>query len=98
MEKWGRLDLKQIGQAKIAGHLVPRYASDLFMHRNLPGTRQLSAARRIKMEGGFAVVPDEMLIAPRLPLLGMQTIICKKLQLLIDGERRQVTLKTKGWF
>src|SRR6516165_3497563 len=39
MDKWGRPDLKQIGQAKIAGHLVPPYASDLLMHRNLPGTR-----------------------------------------------------------
>ena len=38
MEQWGRSDAKQIGHARIAGHLVPRYASDLFVHRNLPGT------------------------------------------------------------
>jgi hypothetical protein len=50
------------------------------------------------MEGGFAVVPDELPIAPRLPLLGIQTIIANKLRLLIDGERRQVTLMTSGWF
>ena len=52
----------------------------------------------MKMEGGFAVVPDDLPIAPRLPLLGMQTIIGNKLRLLIDGDRRHVTLKTKGWF
>jgi hypothetical protein len=98
MERWGRPDVKQIGHAKIAGHLVPRYASDLFVHRNQAGTRQLSGTHRMKMEGGFAVVSDEMPIAPRLPLLGMQTIIGNKLRLLIDGERRQVTLRTKGWF
>jgi hypothetical protein len=98
MQKWGRPDARQIGHAKIGGHVVPRYASDLFLHQNAPGTRQLSGARRMKMDGGFAVVPDEMPIAPRLPLLGMQTIIANKLKLLIDGELRQVTLKTKGWF
>src|ERR1017187_5082257 len=38
MEQWGRADVKQIGHARVAGHLVPRYASDLFVHRNLPGT------------------------------------------------------------
>ena len=97
LEAWGALDLKQIGQAKIAGHVVPRYSSDLFVHRNLPGTRQLSGTHRLRMDGGFAVVPDELPIAPRLPLLGIQTIIANKLCLLIDGEQRQVTLKTKGW-
>jgi hypothetical protein len=49
------------------------------------------------MDGGIAVVPDELPIAPRLPLLGIQTILGNRLQLLIDGDRRQVTLKTKGW-
>ena len=50
------------------------------------------------MEGGFAIVPDELPIAPRLPLLGIQIIIANKLRLVIDGERRQVSMKTSGWF
>jgi hypothetical protein len=95
---WGPSHVKQIGHAKIAGHVVPRYSSDLFLHRNLPGTRQLSGIHKLKMDGGFAVVPDELPIAPRLPLLGINTIIANKLRLLIDGERRNVTLRTKGWF
>jgi hypothetical protein len=98
MEQWGPADAKQIGHAKIAGHLVPRYASDLFVHRNRPGTRQLSGTHRLKMDGGFAVVPDELPIAPRLPLLGIQTIRANKLRLMIDGKRWQVTLKTSSWF
>ena len=98
MELWGGSDAKQIGHAQIAGHLVPRYASDLFVHRNLSGTRQLSGMHRLKMDGGFAVVPDELPIAPRLPLLGIQTIRANKLRLLIDGNRWQVTLKTSSWF
>ena len=97
MTQWGRPDAKQIGYAKIGGHLVPRYASDLILHRNVPGTRQLFGTHRLKMDGGFAVVPDELPIAPRLPLLGIHTIIANKLRLLIDGERRHVTLKSSGW-
>src|SRR5947199_3992284 len=71
LEQWGRADVKQIGQAKIAGHIVPRYASDLYVYRNIAKTRQLSGTHRLKMEGGFAIVPDELPIAPRLPLLGI---------------------------
>jgi len=98
MEQWGRSDAKQIGHARIAGHLVPRYASDLFVHRNRPGMRQLSGTHRLKMDGGIAVVSDELPIAPRLPLLGIQTILANKLRLLIDGKRWQVTRKTSSWF
>ena len=98
LQRWGPPDLKQIGLAKIAGHLVPRFASDLFMQRNLPGNRQVAGTHRLELDGGIAVVPDELPIAPRLPLLGIQVIIGNRLRLVIDGERRQVTLKTKGWW
>jgi len=53
---------------------------------------------QLKMDGGFAVVPDELPVAPRLPLLGNHIIITNKLRLMIDGESRQVTLKTISWF
>jgi hypothetical protein len=36
--------------------------------------------------------------APRLPLIGLRTIVADKLKLVIDGDRRQAALKTKGWF
>jgi hypothetical protein len=41
---------------------------------------------------------DEATLAPRLPLLGIQTIRANKLRLMIDGKRWQVTLKTSSWF
>ncbi len=98
LERWGPRDLRSIGQAKIASQLVPRYAAELFVHRNRPGQRELTGTYRLKMDGGIAVVPDELPIAPRLPLLGIQTILGNRLQLLIDGDRRQVTLRTRRWF
>lgn len=98
IQRWGPGDLQPIGQAKIAGHLVTRYSSELLVHRNRPGTRELTGTYRLKMDGGIAVGPDELPIAPRLSLLGIQTILGNRLQLLIDGDRRQVTLRTNGWF
>jgi hypothetical protein len=35
--------------------------------------------------------------APRPPLIGVRTIVANKLRLMIDGNRRYVTLKTEGW-
>jgi hypothetical protein len=32
-----------------------------------------------------------------LPLIGLRTIVANKLRLVIDGDRRYATLKTKGW-
>ncbi len=52
----------------------------------------------LKMDGAIAVAPDELPIAPRLPLPGIETILGNRLRLLIDGDRQQVTLKTKSWF
>ncbi len=98
MERWGPRNLKLIGHAKIAGHLVPRYSSALFMCRNKPGKRAFAGTYSLKMDGGIAVIADELPIAPRLPLLGIQIILGNRLRLVINGDRRQVTLKTKGWF
>ena len=47
------------------------------------------------MAQGISVIEERD--APRLPLIGLRTIVANKLRLLIDGDRRQVTLKTKGW-
>ncbi len=98
LDRWGVEPLEQIGEARVAGRLVPRFASDLFIHRNVPGTHRLSGTYRIDLDGGIAVIPDDLPIAPRLPLLGIQAILTNRLRLMIDGSKRQVTLKTTGWF
>jgi hypothetical protein len=49
------------------------------------------------MDQGISVVPNDSPIAPRLPLLGLKAIVHNNLKLVIDGKRREVTLKTPGW-
>jgi hypothetical protein len=47
------------------------------------------------MPQGISVVEEGD--APRLPPIGLRTVVGNKLTLVIDGDRRQATLKTKGW-
>ena len=64
IERWGPRDLKPIGYAKIAGHLVPRYSSESFVGRNKPGRWEFAGTYCLKMDGGIAVVPDELADCP----------------------------------
>ena len=43
-------------------------------------------------------MPHETPGVPRLPLLGLRPISRGGLKLVIDGKRREVTLRTPGWF
>ena len=49
----------------------------------------------LEMPQGISVFKDGE--APRLPLLGLRTIVANRLRLVIDGFQREVTLKTRGW-
>ena len=91
------LNCRRSAQSRISGHWVPQCAAQLRLHRNVAGRRELRDAYPLKMVGGIAVIPDDLPIAPRLPLLGIKAIIGNELRMILDGKRREVTLKT-GWF
>jgi hypothetical protein len=94
--RWSGAGLKRIGELEIDRVRVVQHAADVRMHRNVSGKAELTGeSYPLEMPQGISVLPDEQ--APRLPLIGLRAIIANKLRLLIDGERRQVTLKT-GWF
>jgi hypothetical protein len=66
------------------------------MHRIVPGRRELRGdSYPLEMPQGISVFQDAE--APRLPLLGLRTVVANRLMLVIDGDRRQATLTTKGW-
>jgi hypothetical protein len=97
-ERWCGVSLKQIGESKVRTETIPQYKADVRIHRNRPGRHELTGASfPLKMDQGISMVPDDSHVAQRLPLLGLRSILHNNLRLLIDGERRQVTLKT-GWF
>lgn len=100
LDAWaGVSPMEQIGEVVVNRQTMPQYRSDLWIQRNQPGTRQPSEESHfLTLEEGITVIPEGMPGASRLPVLGLRAITKNRLRLLIDGDKRQVTLKTKGWF
>jgi hypothetical protein len=96
LKRWSGASLKRIGELEIGHQRVVQYAADVRVHRNVPGRAALQGdSYPLEMPQGISVFEEGD--AQRLPLIGLRTIVANKLRLLIDGDRRQVTLKTKGW-
>jgi hypothetical protein len=53
---------------------------------------------RLAVPEGIVVFPEEIPNAARLPVLGLRAVATNSLKLIVDGNRRRVTLKTAGWF
>ena len=96
LERWGRTNLKQIGESKVGTRVIPQCESELFIHANEPGKRRLTGRKhRLEMSEGVSVVPDDVPL--RLPLIGLRALIHNDVDLIIRSKKRQVTLKTNGW-
>jgi hypothetical protein len=50
------------------------------------------------MHEGLILFPESAHNPARLPILGLRALVRNRLKLIIDGKRREVTLKTSGWF
>jgi hypothetical protein len=83
------------------GRHLPLRAADVWIHPNRPGTRESSGLRpyRLNLTQGIAVYPEDGSNFPRLPLLGLRGLTDNKLDLRIDGYRREVSLRTaRRWW
>ena len=103
LRQWAGIDprfLERLGFLRHLGWRLPRLDAELWLHKNKPGTRDLlspSTPNRLSSDNGIAIYPDDMPHAPRLPLLGLQTITQHRLHLSVDGERRLVSLRSRDW-
>ncbi|MGO9466449.1 MAG: hypothetical protein ACLQIB_47845 [Isosphaeraceae bacterium] len=96
LRRWSGASLKRIGELEDGHQRVVQYAADVLVHRNVPRRAALRGdSYPLEMPQGISVFADAE--APRLPLIGLRTIVANKLVLVIDGDRRQATLTTKGW-
>jgi hypothetical protein len=94
LDRWTAANLKQIGSSKIGKYTAPQYEASVFIHRNTPGTHAIRGAFRLELEGGIAVIADDSPAAPRLPLFGLRAVLDNDLKLMIDGSRKEVTLRS----
>ena len=96
LERWSGATLKRIGELEIGHQRVVQYAAEVRLHRNVPRRAALRGdSYLLEMPQGISVFDEQD--APRLPLIGLRTIVAHKLRLVINGDRRHMTLKTKGW-
>ncbi len=79
---------------------IPLAAAQVWVYRNQPGTNTTSALPPICLwtPEGIAIFPKDVPNPARLPILGLRALVRSGLKLIIDGKRREVTLKTPGWF
>ena len=97
LSRWSGATLSRVGELEVDGVRVVQYAAEVRVHRNVRGKAGLSGeSYPLEMPQGISVMRDED--APRLPLIGLRTIVANKLRLIIDGNRQNVTLKSSGWW
>jgi hypothetical protein len=100
LDRWTTLSLPMLRQVTIQNRDIPLAAAHVWLHRNRPGTSSIADLEpiRLRTPEGIAVFPANVSNPARLPILGLRALVRNHLKLIIDGNRRQVTLKTAGWF
>ena len=100
LDRWTALRLPTRKPVTIREQEVPLGAAYVWVHCNRPGTNAPSdlAPIRLRTPEGIAVFPENLANPARLPILGLRALVRSNLTLIMDGKRREVTLKTPGWF
>src|SRR6266566_7253680 len=72
--------------------------ADLVLFRNARGERNvLHSAFDLELPRGLAVYARNDASAPRLPLLGLRTLVHNRLTATIDGQRMRLSIYRRGW-
>jgi hypothetical protein len=99
LDRWTGLRLPLRQSVTVRKHAVPLAAANVWVHHNQPGTNVLSDRPpiRLRTPEGIAIFPKEVPNPARWPILGLRALVRSELKLVIDGKRREVTLKRPGW-
>jgi hypothetical protein len=98
LERWANLDLLALRQTDVMhvyGSTIPVVAANVWIYRNLRGTWNIDRAVEpfcLELFPGIGISPDA-LGKPRLPLIGMRALMRNRLQTLIDGHNRHVSIR-----
>lgn len=102
LARWACLDIPSIprfGQVWIGGQTVPLLELNVLLHCNRPGKRDDVGRGNpycLELPEGLAVYPRGVRSVARLPTLGLRALVRSRLQLLVDGKRQCVSLRTSG--
>lgn len=102
--EWAGLNpeaLPVVGAAREQGRRIPLQSADVWVHANESGSRERltgGAPFGVSAPEGIAVYPSALNF-PRLPLLGLRAIAHNNLVLVVNGHRREATLRTaRRWW
>ncbi len=100
LDRWTALQLPTRKPVTIRKQEIPLAAAHVWVYRTEPRTNVLSnfPPIRLRTPEGIVVFSENDSNPARLPLLGLRALLRSNLKLIIDGKRREVTLKTPGWF
>ena len=97
--------LRIIGRSRITQHDLRLYEADIAVHPNVAGWRDAFRGAEpfpLSLREGIVIYPRGHALSPRLPLLGLRALAQNNLETVIDGRRREVTIRRKrglfgGW-
>jgi hypothetical protein len=101
LRSWGGLspeDFRVIGRSRINHQDLRLYDANVAVHPNAAGQRDVfrgEAPYQLSLREGIIVYPRGNPLGPRLPLLGLRALTQNKLETVIDGERRELTIRRK---
>lgn len=102
LARWAKLQeaaLPVLSRVRERGRHAPLYAANLWVHPNRPGKRDEFSgepAFLLRLKQGMTVYPSGVEF-PRLPLLGLRTLVRNELHFTMDPERCMVNLRTSDW-
>jgi hypothetical protein len=95
-----REHLREVDSMRVYGVNIPVHAANVWVHPNVPGTREPAANAEpfcIRLDPGVGVCPPG-LDRPRLPLLGMRGLFFGDLQIGFNWNRSHATVRTTAWW
>jgi hypothetical protein len=98
LELWAGLpahEIQTIGHARVNKQLVELKDAAVAFYPNTPGERDVLRGKSphlLILPEGIAVHRTSDPFAPRLPLLGVRALVKNHLQIMIDGDRKEVSL------
>ncbi len=104
--EWAKVNpvlLPSLGNIRVSGEQVTLFEANFWIHPNQFGKRDEfspKAAVSLDIDGGIAVFPDKLLNAPRLPLIGLRSLVQARFKLSLDCWRCRVSIhpRKRFWF
>jgi hypothetical protein len=92
--------LRVIGRSRINRQDLRLYEAGVAVYRNAAGQRDVFRGGEpylLSLREGIIIYPRGNPLGPRLPLLGLRALTQNKLETVIDGQRRELTIRRKRW-